>query len=1327
MLLSPVDDALNRCVRELEGDMEPKQLAELRLIVKESVELEKGGKHAEAYNQFLAAVSLIRGSTESNISSPRMSHTTFDSLVIARLHRLRRTYEAGASADKSTWDTPLSPSPVKKVLRFGESLEVFHYDLSSSTSTSTKTHSFVSHRVTDGFQLTPLYSQCLRVVLNDTKEAQLVALPFLRTFFAVSDRAHDELVQSVSAEPHFRSASIFSWQLNHLNYHACYSQSSFSGNLFSSWKRAEKHRLKSLLSELGCTRETQVVINEDGFGGATSLGFPLFKQLFTSLHSYDSNKALSSADRASVRNFIWAMQISVMEDASQSPLYIEENPENLAALEDLTLLSEQSLTLLRQYRERYAISALYQSITHLEILIPKFRPQLSQIIVMYVTFQKAFDQISAKGAVFNAVEGRRFKIAVKLLWVDVVSNYLSNIVRYFSASNLPSLVAMIKLLLLLAKVRDWLARSSQAPSFVYKEKLRALIYASLQNHYREILYQVERVRSPPSGYLSLSFFEDPDRLVPPKPSFLGNLKSLSPLQLVNVIEETWSSLPKLTVFDEVLSGARLDLQTAARTEYYELITSDVKYFTRKHLKEYRSSAILLLAMRYRALTIEMGGDLNIVRDLVGNLTSTWMSDVLKLLTESCLKVVNEDDWDPIDHTRRYSLSSWYVCNELMRNLDLAEGLKQLEDNDEKLKLEETYLGMYSRVLGVVLRLYFEHIYNLFVQEFPPEQHAQLHEIYLSEAFRFTHSGNAKMVARLTKKSSSRFSRGKSKKMKEREKELSEPTTLDEIMTETESWNIKIWPPKVVLSSKKARRYRKARNQTTISPSMCVKVNNMSHIRTKLFLWKSRQPELSSLFDRLLDIEKRIWNSFIGMLIYSLDFYITAQLEFILGKTKKKVLPRNLTELDILLQYLRQQLFVVGAYFNEPDLRSRFCARLWLTIMKSIDSLTSREEKMVLSIPQCAIVKTFLNESFQILSKTAVIDSKLRDQILDIMQLVLRDVSQDEFELYFNGTFSDLRRTTVSLRETRMKSRLTPMGDVTPSGSRSSTPHTSAKGRSGLTDSEGRESSDALPPQFSLPPSMAFSPIAVNSPRPEARLHLHLSSSAGEELPESEAPVKIESGEAVSSTIDSDSIGGPTQLTQAIRNIDGALGSQGRKRRGTMRISRDTSSSMSSSIGNPIVARRKERGSRRSNTTNSSSSSLSQTTPTTDSASADNTPERRRSTKPRPRRSSSYADGALKKKNSAPRATTAHPVIKPSKSSRRVSTSGLRGRSRSQHFKTDGMKTSSAPPETETAIDAVASTSSSAATGRGAFPVIRVSRRSSKKRFDTIIKSSDDDK
>jgi hypothetical protein len=48
--------------------------------------------------------------------------------------------------------------------------------------------------------------------------------------------------------------------------------------------------------------------------------------------------------------------------------------------------------------------------------------------------------------------------------------------------------------------------------------------------------------------------------------------------------------------------------------------------------------------------------------------------------------------------------------------------------------ETSLLKQYFKVVGHAMREYVEHIYNLFVDEFPGELHSDLHDLYIREYF-----------------------------------------------------------------------------------------------------------------------------------------------------------------------------------------------------------------------------------------------------------------------------------------------------------------------------------------------------------------------------------------------------------------------------------------------------------------------------------------------------------------------------------------------------------------------------------------------------------------
>lgn len=91
----------------------------------------------------------------------------------------------------------------------------------------------------------------------------------------------------------------------------------------------------------------------------------------------------------------------------------------------------------------------------------------------------------------------------------------------------------------------------------------------------------------------------------------------------------------------------------------------------------------------------------------------------------------------------------------------------------------------------------------------------------------------------------------------------------------------------------------------------------------------------------------------------MDLYIAAQLEYILGKGKKKMSTKMFRELQVLDEYILQQLRTLAQYFP-ADIFKKFCLRLWSTILKSIDDLAGpSEDHVTLSLVQISIVELFL--------------------------------------------------------------------------------------------------------------------------------------------------------------------------------------------------------------------------------------------------------------------------------------------------------------------------------------------------------------------------------
>lgn len=222
----------------------------------------------------------------------------------------------------------------------------------------------------------------------------------------------------------------------------------------------------------------------------------------------------------------------------------------------------------------------------------------------------------------------------------------------------------------------------------------------------------------------------------------------------------------------------------------------MKFFVRKYIRDYRTAAILNLSVRYRNLCDEMKQhDEDILGYLFGSLPTKWVGETDLELRELALSLSKAETWGALDHSRLYSDSVRRICEAAEANFSIAEGLRFLEKANTgsgELKPDETFMHIYGRIIGRGVRTYLEQIYNLFVEEFPVEQHAQLHDVYLRATFRLTQSGTASKLVAITSsaKKSFKFSLTGNKKTKEPEK------PIEDVLSQPENWDIKIWAPKV---------------------------------------------------------------------------------------------------------------------------------------------------------------------------------------------------------------------------------------------------------------------------------------------------------------------------------------------------------------------------------------------------------------------------------------------------------------------------------------------------------------------------------------------------
>lgn len=321
--------------------------------------------------------------------------------------------------------------------------------------------------------------RCVQVRLLKSKPKKEALLEHLRSAFDVSEELLARISDDEAGYTRAHAVAFLRWQLNALEDHPTYTRESFElcGNTaYARYLEGERTRIKELIARHGKEKEMSGL--EDEFEGAMTDGHPLFQQLLVSLLSYDRNVALLNADKESiVADMLASTKALLLEDAASAALDLDVIfADNTAALTTLVALSPLSETLLSEYQARYAVRPLYRQLCMFAYVTPHLRHTMRHMCLTHLMLHRLFVTLRRADTIYNATEFELLKVTYKRLWADVYKNFLSNVLRYFSGANLPNLVMMIKLMLLLAEVRQWTkAREGKSFQFDYKATMRTLI------------------------------------------------------------------------------------------------------------------------------------------------------------------------------------------------------------------------------------------------------------------------------------------------------------------------------------------------------------------------------------------------------------------------------------------------------------------------------------------------------------------------------------------------------------------------------------------------------------------------------------------------------------------------------------------------------------------------------------------------------------------------------------------------------------------------------------------------------------------------------------
>jgi len=912
----------------------------------ETLETQKSTEAAAQYKQCLSQASTLRDSKSKGDHSK--TKAAIDEII--KILESKGSSTPDSSAKRGILREKAQSEPVKrseKIITFGETHRVYQYAPKNNREQDRLVHSFVGMRVRDAtsFEVSPLYRQCIRSVScpsGKTKMSSPTVLLRIQTVFQVDEVDHNQLVKEEAnfGKPHL--LFLLQAQLESLSSHPYYTKNSFvyGKDWYSRWIKQESAVLKKAISSFKQPITPSKEFSDLEFATSTEQGFKCYDQLFKSLTSYDLIIAQRNMDQeALLTKTIEEISDAYFNERGLKPIdltaYFTARPE---AAEPFHCSSPVTTWILDQFAFRYRIGPLYRDILSLSFFSTDFNLSLRSCIWIHVLLGRCLKHIKDDTKIFNKYEVKFLSQTVKDLYSHLVDQIMKQFFHHFTVKSQDLLTIVVKLIVLCAECKKYIKHlQGKTDSVVVSEselisEISQSFTVSTTNLYQQCLYAAPVKEVDANGV-------NMDRVTPEPVSHAKQVISTTPRQFVHVIESLSSIILDSQSFQ--LSWLKVDIVARCQQELMNQLSSDIKFFTRREIKDFKAAQCLNLVLAYRDLCDEWG--FNDTHDIIpsfGPLVRVYIdqfeASMLERINTSCRL---PKTWIPASHQKPHWAEVEKWTDECVGAISLLRKLKFLQKYDQALPLP--YLKQFAETLGRIWTTLQEIVYNLFIDEFPVEQHAFVHDVYLKANFRFTLTGGVES-ARIP--ASRRFSlfpkktkiehvtKTKSSVLVQRPTEVADPQGPPK-------YEIEIWRPKVILNKKKALKYKLTRPKTNFSESMFVKLQTIIFLRTWLASLnereKKRGDEFQEMCEKSIALSNRIFHAFIGTLIYAMDFTLTSQFESML-EPKKKV-EKIFSEIMDQEEYIQDQLAVLLKYFS-PDMFKQFVLRLCITVVKSIEGL-----------------------------------------------------------------------------------------------------------------------------------------------------------------------------------------------------------------------------------------------------------------------------------------------------------------------------------------------------------------------------------------------------
>lgn len=596
----------------------------------------------------------------------------------------------------------------------------------------------------------------------------------------------------------------------------------------------------------------------------------------------------------------------------------------------LFILSKPSRWLIDEYAERYGFTPLYRLLVVLSWVVSTLSTDADKLLMLHIMLQRAMNIFKQEEYVYNKKELLFFLRIMKELNREV-EHYIFNVFRYFDHTRILNLRILAKVVVLMFECNEFVGLSDPVR---YDDFMRTAIEKSIKNHYRDILHETEEPRDPQAG--------DPIGTNPSGAVRKRRDRSLTADQLIEAFTRVAYHLDHVDRLGSLFPGlGNAKLSDLCADVYLKDLFADVKLFAIKFAQNQSTTRVLVLALQIREINSSYVSGRNAIEELpvehlFGSFVEKWLEETETVrraslwatwvphsygvsliqifktwVTASC----KQESWLPIDPRGKKLWSQ--SAEELYRMA--ADPLPFVRQNEVMLvnldegeivnpNANDSLVRQYSKMIGRILKEYVEHLYNLFVDEFPEEVHSDLHDLYIQDFFEninrtggagalqisyqarkrkltdlFKRKGSGSLTVDLqgSMAAAGRFSTlrgnpklGKSNAVSEgvRQRTMtigggrtnntlgSTPSTTSLATLnsrEAKEYGIRVWN-KINFSADKVKKLKKSRKPIDLTARMCIKVNDVETVRVQFEHLARHEKDVSSALETSFVVLKKVY-------------------------------------------------------------------------------------------------------------------------------------------------------------------------------------------------------------------------------------------------------------------------------------------------------------------------------------------------------------------------------------------------------------------------------------------------------------------------------------